>query len=434
MKKILLFEEYLTEYFGEVLNEASMEDLGFAALLGSTDKQNLGDAASNIGIEKNMTYTIKINGIKDMIDLGTKKSYEGFSGITKGSSVGDKIDSISVTSKGETKQIPQKISSAGNIILDFDNSPIDVTAANNGMLAFLRACTAASQVFVKGGVDPQKVKGKLLISMGNAVSGDASRNAAFLAVSNDISGTNDNVRIARSTYEDTWIPRIESNPGKVLSALKENDQSSLILGELFEQENMEDGSSLIKLVGDSLADSIRAAIFQYSSERRNVFPNNSGSYAAFKSIYRKMLDLQAIKDAKPSTKKTSEVILSMLMETAISDLASGYPMKMSGNVNTPSFAKDILSKLGNEKATNLNHKPLEDFLSQYKPDNYSKIPQFNPVIGDFWRSITSAVVLRTAATFSKNASSPMRPETEAAGKEVKGEEKSGSKQNVSGGV
>ena len=55
MEKILLFEEYLSQYFGDALNEASYGDLGFAAILGSTDKQNLGDAASKIGIEKNAT-------------------------------------------------------------------------------------------------------------------------------------------------------------------------------------------------------------------------------------------------------------------------------------------------------------------------------------------------------------------------------------------
>ena len=433
MKKVLLFEEYLNQFFSDVLNEASMEDLGFAAILGSTDKQNLGDSASKIGIEKNVSYTISIKSIQDLISLGTNKTFEGFSGLEKGSAVGDKVDFITITSKGQTKEIPQKVAASGNIILDFDNSEIKVNASNNGLLAFMRACTAASEVFGKGGVNPQKVKGKLLISMGNPITEDSSRNAAFLAVSNDITGSNDNLRISKSEYDNTWIPRIESSPGKVVAALKESTSTDLESEYVFEQESMEDGSSLIKLVGDSLADSIRAAAFQYDKPNQTTFPNNSGAYASFKKLYQKIGSIEEVKQSKPSPKTMSPVVLAMLMEICIKNLSYGYPMKKV-NANTIGAAKDILAKVGNSKATNLDHKPLESLLSQYKPDTYESIPQFNPILGDFWKSITSAVVLRSAMTFSKNASTPLSPAQEVEGKKVKGEEKSGSKQNVSGGV
>jgi hypothetical protein len=432
MEKILLFEEYLNQYFGGALNEASYEDLGFAAILGSTDKQNLGDAASKIGIEKNATYTVDFKSIQDLIDIGTKKSFEGFTGLTKGDVVGDKIDFISISSKGETKEIDPKVSAEGNIILDFDNSGMKVKAANNGMLALARACSAASQVFGKGGVDPQKVKGKILISMGNSVSGDSSRNAAFLAVSNEIGGNNDNLRIGKEKYTGMWFPRIESSGDKIASAVLESKE--LTEGDpLLEQESIKDGSSLVKLVGDSLADAFRAAIFQYESERRNVFPNNSGAYGGFKSIYLKISEIEKIKEAKPSPKKISPVVLATQMQTAIQRLSQGYPMKKS-NVDMIPAAKEILKKLGNSKSTKLDHTDLEDVISQFKPEKYEKIPQFNPVLGEFWKSVTSAVVIRAASTFAKNVKEPMIRAEDAEGREVGGGEKSGEKKNVSGGV
>lgn len=432
MEKVLLFEEYLSQYFGETLNEASYGDLGFAAILGSTDKQNLGDAAANIGIEKNSTYTVKIKSIQELVDLGYKKSFEGFAGLSKGDSVGDKIDFITITSKGETKEIAQKVSAAGNIILNFDNSGMEIKAANNGMLAFIRACSAASQVFDKGGIDPQKVKGKILISMGNPVSNDASRNAAFLAVSSEIGGNNDGLRIGKDQYTGTWFPRIESAGDKIASSILESEElgwNDLLL----EQESMKEGSSLIKLVGDSLADAFRAAAFQYYSEKRTTFPNNSGAYGGFKAIYGKIADIEKVKDAKASPKKITPVVLATQMQSAIRRLSGGYPMKKA-DVDMAPAAKEILKKIGNANATKLDHSDLEGVISQFRPEKYEKIPQFNPVLGEFWKSITSAVVLRAASTFSKNAKTPLISAEDAEGKEVGGGEKSGEKKNVSGGV
>lgn len=73
-------------------------------------------------------------------------------------------------------------------------------------------------------------------------------------------------------------------------------------------------------------------------------------------------------------------------------------------------------------------------IYEFTPAEYSKIPQFNPILPEFWKSITSAVVLRTASTFSKNVADPGKEELEGEKKEMKGGEKSGAKQNVSGGA
>jgi len=429
MKKILLFEEYLTQYFGEALNEASMEDLGFAALLGSTDKQNLGDAAENIGIEKNMSYTITIKSIKDMVDLGTKKSYEGFSRVAKGSAVPDKSDFIQITSKDQTKEIPQKVGSSGNIILDFDNSGMQISASNNGLLAFMRACTSAAQVFGKGGVDPQKVNGKLLISMGNPISGDSSRNAAFLAVSNQVSGDNP-LRITSAVYIDFWKPKIQSQPDKFLKYIKESEEEIKIN----EQESMNDGSSLIRLVGDSLADSIRAASYQWD-QARSFYLNDSNCYKAFKNLYFDVKDQlkKSGADTKNKNKDISALVLAMMMQKTIDRLNDGYPMKKV-NVDMVPVAKEILSQVGSPKSTSLSTAPIEELFAKFAPESYQKIPQFNPVLGDFWKSITSAVALRAASTFSKNVDDPGKKVTEGPRGRVSGDEKSGSKANVSGGV
>jgi hypothetical protein len=326
MKKILLFEEYIQNVFANEINEASSQDLGFAAILGSTDVQNLGDAASNIGVDKNTTYTIKINSIKDLVSLGTKKSFGGFLGLTKGSAVPDKSDYIQIASKGQTKEIPQKVGSSGNIILDFDNSGMQITASNNGLLAFMRACTAASQVFGNAGVDPQRVNGKFLISMGNPVSGDSSRNAAFLAVSNRVTGDNP-LRITSGVYIDFWEPKIQSQPDKFLKYIKESEEDIKIN----EQESMNDGSSLIRLVGDSLADSIRAASYQWD-QARSFYINDSNCYKAFKNLYFDVKDQVKDSGADPKNKNKdiSAVVLAMMMQNTIARLNDGYPMKKAG--------------------------------------------------------------------------------------------------------
>jgi hypothetical protein len=427
MKKILLFEEYLTQYFGEALNEASMEDLGFAALLGSTDKQNLGDAAENIGIEKNMSYTITIKSIKDMVDLGTKKSYEGFSGVTKGSAVPDKSDFIQITSKGQTKEIPQKVGSSGNIILDFDNSGMQISAFNNGLLAFMRACTSASQVFGKGGVDPQKVNGKLLISMGNPIANDSSRNAAFLAVSTDISGTN-KFRTSSEFFTKFWLPKIESDSKKFTKYIKED------LGVIKESESMEDSSSLINLIGDSLADSIRAASWQYE-KARSFYSNDSNCYKAFREIYQELKKKASGegKDTKGKNKDLSAIVLAMMMQKIIRKLGEAYTFNSKDFDMIPT-AKEILKQVGTPQSTVLKPEPLEKLIAEFSPNSYPKISQFDPVLPEFWKSITSAVVLRTASTFSKNVSDPGQEKIEGEKKEMKGGEKSGAKQNVSGGA
>jgi hypothetical protein len=427
MKKILLFEEYLTQYFGEALNEASMEDLGFAALLGSTDKQNLGDAAANIGIEKNMSYTITIKSIKDMVDLGTKKSYEGFSRVAKGSAVPDKSDFIQITSKGQTKEIPQKIGSSGNIILDFDNSGIQISASNNGLLAFMRACTSAAQVFGKGGVDPQKVNGKLLISMGNPIANDSSRNAAFLAVSTDISGAN-KFRTSSEFFTKFWLPKIESDSKKFTKYIKED------LDVIKESESMKDASSLINLIGDSLADSIRAASWQYE-KARSFYSNDSNCYKAFREIYRELKKKASDegKDTKGKNKDLSTIVLAMMMQKIIRKLGEAYPFNNKDFDMIPT-AKEILKQVGTPQSTVLKPEPLEKLIAEFSPNSYPKISQFDPVLPEFWESITSAVVLRTASTFSKNVSDPGQEEFEGEKKEMKGGEKSGAKQNVSGGA
>lgn len=429
MKKILLFEEYIQNVFAKDINEASSKDLGFAAILGSTDVQNLGDAASNIGVDKNTTYTIKINSIKDLVSLGTKKSFGGFPGLSKGSSVPDKSDYIQVASKGQTKEIPQKVGSAGNIILDFDNSGIQVTTSNNGLLAFMRACTAAAQVFGKDGVDPQRVNGKFLISMGNPISGDSSRNAAFLAVSNQITGDNP-LRISSGSYIDFWEPKIQSQPDKFLKYIKESEKSI----EMNEQESMNDGSSLIRLVGDSLADSIRAASYQWD-QPRSFYVNDSNCYKAFKNLYFDIKDQvkESGADSKDKNKDISALVLAMMMQKTIARLNDGYPMK-KGDVDMVPVAKEILSQVGGSKSTSLSTAQIEDLLAKFAPDAYPKIPQFNPVLGDFWKSITSAVALRAASTFSNNMNDPGENVTEGPKGKVSGEEKSASKSNVSGGV
>lgn len=421
------FDQYVESFYGS-LNEASKEDLGFAAILGSTDKQNLGEASSKIGIKKNANYTVKIKNIQDLVDLGTKKTFEGFTGLVKGDAVGDKIDFITITSKGETKEIAQKVSAAGNIILNFDDSGMEIKAANNGMLALMRACVAASQVFGKGGVDPQKVDGKFLISMGNPISDDSSRNAAFLAVSTDITAESD-LRIS-SEFLDFWEPKIQSQPDKFLKFIGESIKTEKI----YEEESMDDGSSLIRLVGDSLADCIRAASYQWD-QPRSFYVNDSGCYRAFKELYQGIRKEARNKkmDIKGKNKDFSELVLAMMMQTTIKKIGTGYPMKIA-NIDMVPVAKEILSQVSDPKSKTLKHGPIEDLLAKFAPETYPNIPQFNPILGDFWKSITASVIMRTASTFSTNDGDPDENVVDAPGSQVSGEEKSGSKKNISGGV
>jgi hypothetical protein len=65
------FDQYVESFYGS-LNEASKEDLGFAAILGSTDKQNLGEASSKIGIEKMLTIRLRLKTFKILLILALK--------------------------------------------------------------------------------------------------------------------------------------------------------------------------------------------------------------------------------------------------------------------------------------------------------------------------------------------------------------------------
>jgi hypothetical protein len=268
--------------------------------------------------------------------------------------------------------------------------------------------------------------------MGNPVSGDASRNAAFLAVSNNILG-DQKVRYGKQDLLDKWIPIIDANKAQVIGSVLAESNHILTDAILLEQELIQDGSSLIKTVGDSLADAIRAAAVQYNNEKGMLWANNSGSYGAFKEMYRKIAGMEKIKGQNVSPKKITPVVLSMLMTYCIQKLSNGYPMKKV-DVDMIPAAKEILKKIGKSESTKLEHSDLETLISQFRPEKYEKIPQFDPVLGDFWKSITSAVVLRTASTFSKNATEYTVGYKDGEDEEVGGGEKSGEKKNTSGGV
>lgn len=424
------FEDFLfSEY--QKINEAEGNKTGFVAIFGSTDAENLGAVvAPKIGIKPDTIYSITINGEKDLLTLGKNTSYKGFANIKETGKSKPQEDYISVKSGSSTGEIKSGVKAKGNFIVDFDkSSPIEIQASNNGLLALLRACKSMNDAsdkkdtFSIGG----SWTGKLLISMGNPQAKDTSRNSAFLAVSPNVNGPNG----VRNTGFDEVI-----NKGNVKGSISKyiSESNSFENFEfLFEEETpaKEAKAESIKVIGDSIADAIRAAYYYNSTGQ---YPTNKfGPYKGFRDAAIKYKETIGKEDWKKGSKiGKSSYILAVLLQDIFNRIGYSYPMDWKSQDLVPK-CKEILTSFGGKELSTANRETLSGMLAFYQPTKY-KIPTFDPVLPDFWNALTNAVVSRVSITIRNNVKTPDKPQEEKGEVEIEGKEKSGVNKNVSGGV
>lgn len=431
------FEDYLSSQYHQI-NEAEGVKTGFLAILGSTDSQNLGaNVAPKIGIKPDTIYTITLNGEKDLISLGRNKKYEGFSGIKENGKSKPKEDYISIKTPKSNAEIKSAVSAKGNIILDFDKGGvIEVKASNNGLLSFLRACSSMEKACEgKDSFSNKEWIGKMLISMGNPPSSDTSRNAAYLAVNPDINGSN----LSREADFDEIIDK-GNNKGILSKYIKESGKvnpSDVIMEEESPAPNNPKGES-IKVIGDSIADALRAAQYYHATGR--LFINKFGPYKGFVDAavkYRETLGKEGW--TKASRINKSSFILAVLLQKIFGHIGESYPMDFKDQDLIPK-CKEMLGSFGDKensaKVANLGNarEILQEMLAFYQPKSYKKIPAFDPVLNGFWQALTNSLASRASITFKNNFDEPTKGNTEGDRIETEGKEKSGSKKNISGGV
>lgn len=432
------FEDYLASHYSQI-NEAEGSETGFLAVLGSTDATNLGNVvAPEIGIKTDTLYSITIKGEKDLITLGKNKKYSGFAGLKESGKTKAQEDSISIKTSKSSAEIKSAVSAKGNITVDFDKSgTIEVVASNNGLLAFLRACSAMEKACEgKTSFTTGSWIGKMIISMGNPPSKDTSRNSSYLAVNPNITGSN-NVRIT----DFSEVINKGNNKGALTKYLGESVKFDLA-NVLFEEEGKETPETPkadnIKVIGDTIADAFRAA--QHYNATGRGYVNKFGAYLAFTDAfdaYRKTVGEEEWKKAKKINKVS--YILAVLLQQIFKNISSSYPMDFKNQDLVPK-CKEILTSWGdkeeNKNITNLGdgEKILKDMIAFYKPTKYQKIPAFDPVLDGFWTALTNAIASRTAITFKANVGDPVKSMTAAKKVETEGKEKSGEEKNVSGGV
>jgi len=423
------FEEFLSSQYQKI-NEAEGNKTGFVAIFGSTDAENLGAVvAPKIGIKPDTLYSLTINGEKDLLTLGKNASYQGFANLKETGKSKPQEDYISIKSGSSAGEIKSGVKVKGNFIVDFDkSSQIEIQASNNGLLSFLRACKSMNDAADKKDTfSTGEWIGKLLISMGNPPSKDTSRNSAFLAVSPNVNGGNS----IRNTGFDEAIDR-GNNKGSISKYISESNSFDG-LEPVFEEEKQVKAES-IKVIGDTIADAIRAAHY-YSSTGR-LFVNKFGPYKGFRDAYQKYRE-NVGKDEWKAGNKTSEAsyILAVLLQDIFNRIGYSYPMDWKYQDLVPK-CKEILTSLGGDEKNN-NFSPaketLKEMIAFYQPTKY-KIPTFDPVLADFWKALTNAIATRTSITFKNNVKTPLIPEEEKGQVEVEGKEKSGVNKNVSGGV
>ena len=431
------FEDYLSSQYTQI-NEAEGNETGFLAILGSTDAENLGAVvAPKIGIKPDTTYTLTINGEKDLISLGKSKTYSKFSGLKESGKSNPKEDYIFIKTPKSSGEIKAGVSAKGNTIVDFDkDGVIEVKASNNGLLAFLRACSSMEKACEgKDSFSDKPWSGKMIISMGNPPSGDDSRNSSYLAVNPNVSGLSN----VRTTKFDSTIEKgnDKSMLGKYITESEKSEFWATIL-EADAPKSEAAKEEAIKVIGDSIADAIRAA--QYYHAKGRICVNNFGVYGGYRtahSKYRKTLGTEEWEKASRLNK--SSFILAVLLQHIIRSLGYFYPMSEKFQDLVPG-SKEILESLGGKeesaKTKNLGKARdiLKGMLSLYKPEKYEKIPAFDPVLDGFWKALVNALASRTAMTFNANVDTPAIEQKEGEEVKAEGKEKSGKKKNVSGGV
>lgn len=424
------FEDFLfSEY--QKINEAGGNKTGFVAIFGSTDAENLGAVvAPKIGIKPDTIYSITINGEKDLLTLGKNTSYKGFANIKEAGKSKPQEDYISVKSGSSTGEIKSGVKAKGNFIVDFDkSSSIEIQASNNGLLALLRACKSMNDAsdkkdtFSTGG----SWTGKLLISMGNPQAEDTSRNSAFLAVSPNVNGGNG----IRNTEFDGAVNRgnLKGSISKYISESNSFENFEF----LFEAETPAKApkAESIKVIGDSIADAIRAAYYYNSTGK--LFVNNFGPYKGFRDAAIKYKETIGKEDWEKGSKiGKSSYILAVLLQEIFNRIGYSYPMDWKFQNLVPK-CKEFLTSFGGKELSSANRETLSGMLAFYQPTKY-KIPTFDPVLPDFWNALTNAVVSRVSITIRNNVRNPDLREEEKEKVEIEGKEKSGVNKNVSGGV
>jgi len=427
------FEEFLSSQYQKI-NEAEGNKTGFVAISGSTDAQNLGAiVAPKIGIKPDTIYTLTLSGEKDLLTLGKNETYKGFANLKEEGKSNAQEDYISIKSGNSTGEIKSGVKAKGNLIVDFDkSSQIEVKASNNGLLAFLRACKS-----MNGAADGNESfsttgswSGKILISMGNPPDKDTSRNSAFLAVSPNVNGANG----VRNTGFDEIIQK-GNDKGAITQFIAE---SSSFRGSnfIFEEENPDKPAKAesIKVIGDTIADAIRAA--HYYNSNGTKYKNMFGPYKGFKDALGKYKETVGDDVWKKGTRiGKSSYILAVLFQDIFKRISGSYPMDYKFQDLVPK-CKEILNALGTDpksKDFSKVREILKGMLEFYKPTKY-KISIFDPVLGDFWSALTNAIVSRASITFKNNAGEPDVERKEDKSVEIEGQEKSGEKKNVSGGI
>jgi hypothetical protein len=427
------FEDYLA-YQSQNLNEAEKPKIGFLAILGSTDAQNLGPvAAPKIGIKPDTIYSLTIKGENDLMTLGKNRTYENFAGLKEEGKSNPQEDYISIKSGGKEYKIDSKVKAKGNIIADFDRAGvIEIKASNNGLLAFLRACKAMDEATGGKIFSGFGWIGKLLISLGNPQANDESRNSSFLAVSPSIYGANP---IRYTGFAD--VINKGANKEFITKTINESFYVSSNMYFLFEEEGeteKKNPGEAIKVAGDSIADAIRAAHYYYT---KNAFSNQFGLYKGFNDAVNKYRDLVG-KDIWNNSKKIgrSSYILAILLQEAFNKISAYYPMNYKYQDLVPK-CKELLESIGpdvNTVSFGNGKEILKGMLAFYKPEKYPKIPAFDPVLGDFWEALSNALAARAEYTFKSNVSEPPKGQTESGPAKVEGKEKSGKTKYSSGGV
>jgi hypothetical protein len=431
------FEDYISSQYTQI-NEAEEIKTGFLAILGSTDSQNLGaTVAPKIGIKPDTIYTITVNGEKDLISLGRNKKYEGFSGMKEDGKSKPKEDYISIKTTKSNAEIKPAVSAKGNIILDFDKGGvIEVKASNNGLLSFLRACSSMEKACEgKDSFSDREWIGKILISMGNPPSSDTSRNAAYLAINSNVNGPNP----LRKTQFEEIIDK-GNNKGilsKYITESKEFNSIDILLEEESPAPDKPAGEN-IKVIGDSIADALRAAQYYHATGR--LFVNNFGPYKGFRDAAIKYKETLGKEEwTKASRINKSSFILAVLLQQIFKSIGESYPMDFKNQDLAPD-CKEILELFGGKedsvKVSNLGQgrEILQKMLAFYQPTSYEKIPAFDPVLDGFWESLTNSLTSRASITFKNNVNKPLEGDTEGDKVETEGKEKSETKKNVSGGV
>jgi hypothetical protein len=380
MRILETFDQFLKRGAHTILEQESSTSGGFIAVIGSTDKENLlTKSAEPLGIKQDVAFSLKINGLEEMLKIGAAKKFEN---VGAGKKVSSGLDYLTIKTGGKTYTVKE----TGSTKVPFNaSSVLEIEGAGNGLLALLRALIYLNVSISKNKFDTKSpFDGILVVKLGGEVA-DSQRKGTALSVNGKYDQPN-GVR---------WSEGYADIEKRWRSFLKE-----ALAAEDKPQEETPGVDQLI-LVADTMADAIKAAHFMKEN-------------AKWKSKFSAFNGFSEMIAASP--KGFDSYFLAVAFQFFIGGLSERYPIDTSKiyKVDLMNYTDNILKAqpkdLKSFDGASIK-KELSAMLKIFQPKSLKDYPDLNQFLPKYWEVVTNAIVNRIISRMPETYKSAMSNDT-----------------------